>query len=54
LDGKIGISCAKRANEPILERLNGPFRGIDAMIVGFNELEAYLVWRKVSFYVFVA
>ena len=49
LDGKIGIGCAKHANEPILEPLNGLFCGVDAMIVGFNKLEAYLLWREVNF-----
>jgi hypothetical protein len=52
LDGKIGVGCVERAHELILKRLNGPFHGIGMMIVGFDELEADLLWHKVSFYDF--
>jgi hypothetical protein len=48
LDGKISVGCAKRADESIFERLNCPFSGVGAMIMGLIELEAYLLRGEVG------
>jgi hypothetical protein len=48
LDGKIGVGHAERAAESVFECLNCPFSGIDAMIMGLNKLEAYLLQGEVG------
>jgi hypothetical protein len=48
LDGKIGIGRAERANESVFERLNCPFTSVGEMIMGLNELEAYLLLGEVG------
>jgi hypothetical protein len=48
LDGKIAVGHAKRADESIFECLNCPLSGVDAMIMGLDELEADLLWGEVG------
>ncbi len=48
LDGKIGVGCAKHANESIFEHLNCPLSGVDTMIMGLDKLEADLLRGKVG------
>ncbi len=49
LDGKVHVSGAEGADELIFECLDSLFSGVDAVIAGFNELEATLLWGKVQF-----
>ncbi len=49
LDGKVHIGGAKGANESIFKCLDSSFSGVDAVIAGFDELEATLLWGKVQF-----
>ncbi len=49
LDGKVHVGGAEGTNESIFKCLNSPFSGIDAVIAGFNKLEATLPWGKVQF-----
>ncbi len=49
LDWKVHVCGAKGANESIFECLDSLFSGVDAVIAGFDKLEATLLWGKVQF-----
>ncbi len=49
LDGKVHVGGSKGANESIFKCLDSLFSGVDVVIVGFNKLEATLLWDKVQF-----
>ena len=40
--GECGVACAEASNEAIFESLDGPFSSVDAVIVGLDQLKAYL------------
>jgi hypothetical protein len=47
LQRKIGVSCGERCDEGIFERLDGPFSGVDAMVVWLDQLQfAFVVGEK--------
>ena len=43
LEGELRIRCAEPADKMVLERLNGTFGGIHAMIVGLDKLDRSVV-----------
>ncbi len=47
LDGKVHVGVAEGVGELIFECLDCPFSGVDAVIAGFNKLEATWLWGKV-------
>jgi hypothetical protein len=49
LDEKVHVGGAKGAYESFFKCLDSPFCSIDAVIAGFDELEATLLWGKVRF-----
>ncbi len=51
LDGKVHLGGAKGVSESIFKCLDSPFSGVDAVIAGFDKLEATLVWGKVIAFV---
>ncbi len=49
LDGKVHVGGNKGADESIFKCLNSSFSSVDAVIAGFDKLEATLLWGKVPF-----
>ncbi len=49
LDGKVHVGGAKGTDESIFKCLDSSISSIDAVIAGFNKLEATLLWGKVRF-----
>ena len=50
LERAVGVNGSKAGQEVVFGGLDGDFRCIDAMVVGFNELDLCLVGLDVCFY----